>query len=261
MTVKSLRRQLMAAIAMVVVSAVALSSSTYAWFANNNTVTATGMSVNAVAEDSLLIKGKNDSEFSSVGTTNISQLAMKPATSSDGINFARLGDSVVVKNTNSAQATWSGENGAFNTGDLVAVAEGDATTYYETATYKIKSLTSAASIYVSKIDVTDTNEIFKATRVSVTITDSTNSAVTKVYNPKSSTNVASQVGNGESLELVSDTDVYTDTSNANIWHLNADTEYEVTIRVWFEGQDENCYTNNIKTNGTGITVDFSKYTT
>ena len=40
MTVKSLKKQLAAAIAMVVVAAVALSSSTYAWFVSNNTVTA-----------------------------------------------------------------------------------------------------------------------------------------------------------------------------------------------------------------------------
>lgn len=55
MTVKALRKQLMAAIAMVVVAAVALSSSTYAWFANSNTVNATGMSVTAKSDSSYLL--------------------------------------------------------------------------------------------------------------------------------------------------------------------------------------------------------------
>lgn len=260
MSTKALKKQLMAAIAMVLVAAVALGSSTYAWFVNNNTVTATGMSVNATADDSLLIKGEDGSDFGSVGTTTISQTDMKPATSSDGLKFARLGANVVVKEKNNATATWSGTSGAFQAGDLVAVQDSEATTYYETATYTIKSITSAANIYVSNIDVTDTKNIFKATRVSVTITDSTGSAVTRVYNPQETANVGNQVGDGNTLALVADTGVYTGTTNAAIWSLAADTEYTVTIRVWFEGQDVNCFTDNIETTGTGITVDFSKYT-
>ncbi len=55
MTVKALKKQLMAAIAMVVVSAIALSSSTYAWFASNNVVTATNMQVTAKTSGSLVI--------------------------------------------------------------------------------------------------------------------------------------------------------------------------------------------------------------
>jgi hypothetical protein len=53
--VKSLKKQLMAAIAMVVVAAIALSSATYAWFVNNATVKATGAAVKASTAYSLLI--------------------------------------------------------------------------------------------------------------------------------------------------------------------------------------------------------------
>lgn len=52
---KSLQKQLIAAIAMVLVAAIALGSSTYAWFASNNTVTAKGMNINAQAEGNLLV--------------------------------------------------------------------------------------------------------------------------------------------------------------------------------------------------------------
>lgn len=55
MSTKSLKKQLMAAIAMVLVAAVALGSSTYAWFANNNTVTANGMQINATTEGTMLV--------------------------------------------------------------------------------------------------------------------------------------------------------------------------------------------------------------
>lgn len=49
MTVKSLRKQLAAAIAMTLVATVALGSSTYAWFVSNNKVTATTTSISAMS--------------------------------------------------------------------------------------------------------------------------------------------------------------------------------------------------------------------
>ena len=70
MTVKALRKQLMAAIAMVVVSAVALSSSTYAWFASNNKVSATGMQVQAKAEGGIEIAFGKSTEASGTFATS-----------------------------------------------------------------------------------------------------------------------------------------------------------------------------------------------
>ncbi len=55
MTVKSLKKQLAAAIAMVVVAAVALSSSTYAWFVSNNNVTANTSSISAQSNAPFLV--------------------------------------------------------------------------------------------------------------------------------------------------------------------------------------------------------------
>jgi hypothetical protein len=55
MTVKSLRKQLAAAIAMTLVATVALGSSTYAWFTMNREVSVTNMTVKAKSEGGLLI--------------------------------------------------------------------------------------------------------------------------------------------------------------------------------------------------------------
>jgi hypothetical protein len=64
-SVKSLQKQLLAAVAMVLVAAIAMSSATYAWFVNNATVTATGAQVKAATAYSLLISNDN----SNFGTT------------------------------------------------------------------------------------------------------------------------------------------------------------------------------------------------
>jgi hypothetical protein len=68
MSVKSLKRQLMAAIAMVLVAAIALSSATYAWFVNNAQVTATNVNVQAATAYSLLISPKTGTD-ATWGTT------------------------------------------------------------------------------------------------------------------------------------------------------------------------------------------------
>jgi hypothetical protein len=59
-SVKSLQKQLLAAVAMVLVAAIAMSSATYAWFVNNAQVTATDVSVQAAGAYSLLISNDNE---------------------------------------------------------------------------------------------------------------------------------------------------------------------------------------------------------
>lgn len=56
MNSKAIKRQLLAAIAMVLVAALALGSSTYAWFVASGTVKAEGMKVQAQAEGNLVIR-------------------------------------------------------------------------------------------------------------------------------------------------------------------------------------------------------------
>ncbi len=55
MNVKQLKTQLMGAVIMVIVAAVALSSSTYAWFSMNAEVSATGMQVTAKSNNAYLL--------------------------------------------------------------------------------------------------------------------------------------------------------------------------------------------------------------
>lgn len=62
METKKLKKQLIAAIAMVMVAALALGSSTYAWFANNTKVTAEGMSIKALSEGANLEIAWTDTE-------------------------------------------------------------------------------------------------------------------------------------------------------------------------------------------------------
>ena len=69
-SVKTLKKQLGAAIAMVLVAAVALGSSTYAWFVSNNQVTATTTQIAAQSNSAYLVI---DNKKTSTNSTNAAQ--------------------------------------------------------------------------------------------------------------------------------------------------------------------------------------------
>lgn len=84
MNVKALRKQLMAAIAMVVVAAVALSSATYAWFVSNNTVTATTSTISAQSNAAFMTieegtTGASTSDATTATFKSESTVALYPA--------------------------------------------------------------------------------------------------------------------------------------------------------------------------------------
>ena len=83
-SVKALKKQLAAAIAMVLVAAIALGSSTYAWFVSNNTVTAKTTNISAMSNSAYLVIDKvkttdqSQTEYS-YQTDPITQTALYPA--------------------------------------------------------------------------------------------------------------------------------------------------------------------------------------
>lgn len=84
MEVKALRKQLMAAIAMVVVAAVALSSATYAWFVTNNKVDATTSTISAQSNAAFMTITNGTTGAKNVDTTTVTTTvptkALYPAT-------------------------------------------------------------------------------------------------------------------------------------------------------------------------------------
>lgn len=85
--VKNLKRQLIAAILMVVVSAVALSSSTYAWFISNRTVKGTTSTISAISDDTVLqiVEGLTPDHGSGSTIVSVPGHPITPA-STDDIN-------------------------------------------------------------------------------------------------------------------------------------------------------------------------------
>ena len=85
-SVKALKKQMAAAVAMVCVAAVALGSSTYAWFVSNNSVKATTTNISAQSNSAYLVidnktagKTTTSSTSSTTGTETTDAIALYPA--------------------------------------------------------------------------------------------------------------------------------------------------------------------------------------
>lgn len=80
-SVKTLKKQLGAAIAMVCVAAVALGSSTYAWFVSNNKVTATTSTISAQSNAAFMyIRDKDEKSTNlTADTSSVTSTALYPA--------------------------------------------------------------------------------------------------------------------------------------------------------------------------------------
>lgn len=70
-SVKALKKQMAAAIAMVVVAGIALGSSTYAWFVSNNSVKATTTNISAQSNSAYLVIANNSAGKTSNDSTSV----------------------------------------------------------------------------------------------------------------------------------------------------------------------------------------------
>ena len=117
MSTKALKQQLIAAIAMVLVAAIALGSSTYAWFVNNAQVTATNVNVTATTAYSLQIKKGSTGNYGTTTDLN-GAVTLKPVSTVGAL---------AVSSKTLAAAVTSGEpqTPAVGIGDNTTVAQND----------------------------------------------------------------------------------------------------------------------------------------
>ena len=137
MNSKAIRKQRFAAVAMVLVAAVALGSSTYAWFAANRVVTATTMAVPANSSSSLVISDTIASGEAVVGvgtetsvTSSANTSVLVPATHSQDSGMANY----LKYNTNatavSAQTGYAEGTTALTFASAVNGTEANSNQYY-----------------------------------------------------------------------------------------------------------------------------------
>lgn len=87
METKALKKQLGAAIAMVLVAAIALGAATFAWFVNNNAVTAKGVDVSTSSSVPNLYITSTGKTSDDMGQPTTNPTRLLPVSTNDGIHF------------------------------------------------------------------------------------------------------------------------------------------------------------------------------
>jgi len=262
---------------MLLVSAILVSTATYAWFTMNASVTASNMAIKATTQGSLLIS-KDDVSW----TTATSRIDFELDTSSEAIDVTPVSVNPSAAGTTWYTASGTDANNGTRHGNFTALAnssfttssnaewQSGSTTYALHETFYIKSPSGDMSklgvsgISVSKLDgQTSNTDIDNAVTVRIEIrTKGSTDTIFTTWVNTSSTTISYATGtnsqaNGfvlksEGGNLVKNA---SDTATHTI-DMTADTSYEVDVYIYIDGENANC--TSYKAYGwKGVTLDIT----
>ena len=258
-----LSRKLLPAIAMLLVSAVMMSTASFAWFSTNTTATANGFQVQVSAAKNLLIKDSGATDYKSSVVYDDEEAIKKnlsPAST----------DPSTITNADPAPVFYSiADAGDMDPDSYEAAAD---TTFATTTTNYVKKTvnlnatgeydegkTSFGNV-TAKITVggVTTSPVMPSFRVLLVVTQGTTTNYF-LYAPITGADSSYEPVTGTtSTSLGSAITTYSNVSTAIITGIPKETAYTVDIYMWFEGQDEACKaTNAINLVANTVTIDFS----
>lgn len=276
MNSKAIKRQLLAAIAMVLVAAIALGSSTYAWFATNNKVSATDMSVIASSEVEFLEIQNNGTAFTGGTVTvqatnagNTTDLDLKPVTPFTVATLDALASENSTQIAKSANDTDPGYGDGF-IWTWTTAETGTASTKGTTATWTRADFTGNDKYYLlnnfkfrTTADGVETDKLYAET---VTVTGLESNALDEAVR------VLIVGANGMQIyDVGASTWTYYDASGKRVEKANfvglidkvkyQDVNgelYPVQVFIYYEGDDARLFTANINSmKGVTVGITFS----
>ena len=240
MNSKAIKKQLMAAIAMVVVAAVALGSATYAWFVSNNTVKATTSTISAQSNAAFMyIRDKAESSTDlTFDTSSISSTALYPAhwvTAKSG-NYASadIGKFYTAYGTTAANGTM--------VADTLKLVEASAESSTKgspddavTAKYAVKN-----TFYVGSKGTTLENLVVAGASFTDGAGNTSTSDNTDLDNA-----LRILVTCGNNWVLCDKNSIIASSNSNKLADTVSSTETQVDIYVFYDGDDNQVFTNNL----------------
>lgn len=258
MDTKALKKQMGAAIAMVLVAAVALGSATFAWFVSNNAVTATGVDVTTTSSVPNLY-------ITSVGQTSDTMTAASknptkiyPISTPDAENFFETlhwtsgnGHAVADK----YQTALTHETGKTNYADYtfkLGVSNGKMDVYFDKSTAATNLKASASMGTAGRFAVKVGNGQWLMFKVPGTATTNgyytDQNATTGDYWVKDATTGIAEATyadfNNYAGSVNDKGQAVAGTNKLTTIESGTDNEVTVTVRVWYEGCDKDCVSEN-----------------
>ena len=278
-------KKLIPALCMLLVAACLMGTSTYAWFAANEAVSATGMQVKAAADGGLAIaswKGtRGTAETSATAPTDPDYAATAEAL------WANIADDATIKPTSNNNGTWftaSATDASEHEGTNYKTVE-TTTTHYQKTKFRIKSLDQSASasyklnvtgVTVSiKTSAADNHSLNDALRVAI-VCDGTWYYFAPAYAADAELYYTEGLGTQQGAGTPEDpyyypgvvaeygeTDKNTITCGASgftteIYDALTTAGIDIDVYVYYEGEDGNCTSNlAAKVDTLSVALDFS----
>lgn len=251
MDTKALKKQMGAAIAMVLVAAVALGSATFAWFVSNNSVKATTSNIAAQSNSAYLVIDKQ-------ATSKTSSSAVTFSTGKDGLYPAKTEKSqdgkAVWKSAYASSATAS----AMKAGSEFTIGDGTAAKAVD-AKYAVKNTfyvgTGKYDGEFTNLHITDVNVTTPTTAANKNLGNALRVLVVHGNNW--------EVWSGAGIKLSSSADSPTAGGDllATGEVIKSDNDAEIEVYLYYDGDDANVYSNNLENIKTtagdnGVTITF-----
>ncbi len=258
-------RKLIPAVAMLLISAIMLSTASYAWFSMNTQVTATGMQVKAEAEGGIVIsnESKTDWKASSTASHNTS-VGLVPTST------ANVADWYHATSTDANDAA-DGQGAGNYTKLTVAEADGVGSATIGTETknvyllnkFYIKSSAEAMTsikLYINRVTVTGAStsaELDKSLRVAISV-----GGQVYIFAPITGGDTSYEVaGSGTATTAIAAGTLNTETTVTSIPANTSASPVEASVYIYFEGEDPACKSNNITSSLDTLTVEVTFGTT
>lgn len=227
-------KKLIPALCMLLIAATLMGTSTFAWFSMNEQVTAQGMSVQAKAEEGLVISNTAGGSYAaSADAVDTATKQLAPGSTADLTNW------VTSTSTNPGQA---------NTGEAYEAATSG--THYVSHTFYVRSSAASAmantALTIQSVSVTSTQELSKSLRVGIKVEGDTNAYIYAPVTGFTPSYAVGAVGGGAGTTVTPKAaDALSKTTLTSI-PGSSNNGIAVTIYLWFEGEDASCISNNIE---------------
>lgn len=264
-SVKSLQKQLIAAVAMVLVAMIALGSSTYAWFVSNNTVKATTSTISAQSNSPFLMIDKSDitpGSTTAISFTDIPEAKLYPAQvvkdTAEGANKNKpLFQSAYASAANAADILGGSRYDVAHAAETYAVGPNFGKEIVTTSEYAIKEsfvigtadpkAGSFKNLKVSKVELVGTSGLSGA--LSVLVVCNENWAV---YKASETGTVLTKYSDGTTSAEGNNTDGVLAAA------IPGGTSVNVDVYVFYDGSEDNVYTDNLANlTAIGATISFA----
>ena len=238
-------KKLIPALCMLLVAAALLGTSTFAWFSMNTMVEANGMSVKAETSANLVIKNSTGDWTRAAAASHDSMQTLKPASTSRTDGVLSAGKFFYAENPDTVDYD-TGEAAANTRFAAAPVTANDDNEYVSCNTFTIgvEGEKTFNSLYVSNISVSNnTQAIAKALRVAVVTANEALIFAPVTGADLSYRGVAAADVFATALAATPET-ISVVGADADLGPISNAAELEVTVYVWFEGQDESCISGN-----------------